>query len=177
MAVEHVKSTPVTNADAQPPVANTVGEGAPGSLREVSGFVTVPASSSVDSTFRFVRVPTNAVIKAVVITSVDQGSSGDVDIGVYYPTTGRTATADLAANAIDQDFFASAVDINAAALAPTDVTFEAGAGYTRSEWNTPLWEALGLPSDPGGEGFDIVGTLTEAVDTGGVLAVSVRYVL
>lgn len=177
MAVEHVKSTPVSNADAQPPVANTVGEGAPGSLREVSGFVTVPASSSVDSTFRCVRVPTNAIVKAVVFTSEAQANA-NFDIGVYYPTTGRTATADLAANAIDQDFFASGVSADAD-VAPTDVTFEAeSTGYERDEWNTPLWEALGLSSDPGGEGFDIVLTVTEAVTTGtGVSGLSVRYVL
>lgn len=176
MAVEHVKATPVSNSDATPIVANTVGVGAPGELREVSGFVTVPASSSIDSTFRLVRVPTNAKIKSVAITSAAQ-TAGRVDIGVYYPTTGKTAVADLAANAIDQDFFASIVEIGDAAIGLTDVTFEAEAGYIRSEINTPLWQALGLTQDPGGF-FDIVATVVnEAVTTGlGVLAASVRYV-
>lgn len=175
MAVEHVKSTPVTNSDAVPAVPNTTGEGGPGYLREVSGYLTAPASASADSTFRFVRVPTTAVVKSVVVSSEAQGA-GKIDVGVYYPATGKTAKADLAANAIDQNFFASDVDL-ASAVQPTDVTFQAGAGYLRSEINTPLWSALGLSSDPGGF-FDIVGTVhTTAVTTGtGVATLSVRYV-
>lgn len=176
MAVEHVKSTPVTNLDAVPVVPNTAAEGAPGYLRSVEGFLTVPALSSQDSTFRFVRVPTNAVIKNVRATSAAQ-VAGTVDIGVYYPTIGKTGLADLAANAIDQDFFASAFSW-AAASVNTDVTFEAEAGYLRSEWNLPLWEALGLASDPGGF-FDIVATVTAtAVTTGtGIAGIQVVYAL
>lgn len=173
MAVEHVKSTPITDLDATPAVAQTAGEGGPGYLRSVEGFLTVPASASIDSTFRFVRVPTNAVVKQVLATSAAQ-AAGEVDIGVYYPTIGKTGLPDLAANAIDQDFFASAYSW-AAASAPTDVTFEAGAGNLRSEWNTPLWSALGLTSDPGGF-FDIVATVTTAVTTGtGIAGLRVVY--
>lgn len=174
MAVEHVKATPVSNLDATPVVPNTVGQGAPGNLREVSGFVTVPASASIDSTLRLVRVPTTAKVKQVILSSAAQ-ADGNVDIGVYYPTTGRTAVADLAANAIDQDFFATAVALDSA-IVGTDVTFEAGAGYLRSEINTPLWQALGLTADPGGF-FDIAFTVQEAITTGAALAaLSVRYV-
>lgn len=175
MAVEHVKSTPVTNLDATPIVPSTAGEGGKGYLTEISGYVTAPASASADSTFRFVRVPTTAKIKAVVLASGAQGA-GKVDVGLYYPTTGRTGVADLAANALDQDFFATDVDL-ASAVQPTDVTFEAGAGYILSEINTPLWQAAGLTSDPGGF-LDIAATVhTTAVTTGtGVIMLSVRYV-
>lgn len=173
MAVEHVKSTPVSNFDATPAVANTAGEGGPGYLRSVEGSLTVPASSSIDSTLRFVQVPTNAVIKNVRVTTAAQ-TVGVADFGVYYPVSGKTGVADLAANAIDQDFFASAVDLGTA-LPWTDITFEAGAGYLRSEINLPLWEALGLTSDPGGF-FVIAATVTTAVTTGaGLAAVQVVY--
>lgn len=173
MAVEHVKSTPVSNLDATPVVPNTSGEGGGDYVRSIEGFVTVPASSSIDSTFRFVRVPTNCVIKRVLQSSAAQ-TDGSWDVGVYYPTTGRTGLPDLAANAIDQDFFASAVASDAA-TAYTDITYEAGAGNLRAEANTPLWSALGLTSDPGGF-FDIVATVTEAVTTGaGVLLLKVEY--
>ena len=175
MAVEHVKTTSITNWDAVPAVSATAGQGGPGYVQEVSGYVTVPASASADSTFRLVRVPSDCVVKSVVISSEAQGA-GTVDVGVYYPTSGKTGVADLVANAIDQDFFATVVDL-ASALAPTDVTFEAGAGNLRSEINTPLWQALGLSSDPGGF-FDVVATVkTTAITTGtGVLAGSVRFV-
>lgn len=175
MAVEHVKSTPVTDLDATPRVVPTAGKGANGDLSEVSATVTYPASSSIDSTFRYVRVPTNCVVKSVKFASAAQ-AAGAVDIGLYYPTTGKTGLPDLAANAIDQDFFASAVSV-AAASGMTDVTFEGGTGYILSEINTPLWQAAGLTTDPGGY-FDVVATVTTAVTTGAAAtALRVEYVV
>ena len=174
MAIVHVKSTPVTNADATPVVPNTTGEGAKGYLVEVSGYVTIPASASDDSTLRFVRVPTTAKVKSVRFASEAQ-AAGACNIGVYYPTTGYTGVPDLVANTIDEAFFASAVALTSAS-GWTDVTHEAGAGYLLSEINTPLWQALGLTADPGGF-FDIAMTLSTAVTTGlGVAALSVSYV-
>jgi hypothetical protein len=174
MAVDHVKSTPITNSDATPVVANNTGGGAQGHLKEVTGSSVAVASSSADATYRFCRVPSNAKVKRVVITSEAQGA-GKLDIGVYYPTTGPTGVADLAANAIDQDFFATVVDC-ASAVQPTDITNESGT-YTIDKWNKALWDAVGLTSDPGGY-FDIVGTVkTTAVTTGtGIWGLSVAYV-
>jgi hypothetical protein len=171
MSVEHIKSTPVTNLDATPVVPNTEGEGAQGYLREVTGSLVAPASASADSTFRFVRVPSNCKVKRVRITSQAQ-AAGKVDVGVYYPAS--TAHPDLAANAIDQDFFATDVDL-ASAVQPTDITNESGT-YTADKWNQPLWQAVGLTSDPGGF-FDIVGTVhTTAVTTGtGIVGLSVEH--
>lgn len=174
MAVDHVKSTPITNSDATPVVLNTNGEGAAGSLQNVTGSAVAVASSSADSTYRFVRVPSTAKIKQIRATSQAQGA-GSFDFGVYYPTTGKTGKADLAANAIDQDFFATAVDFSSA-VQPTDITNESGT-YTADKWNLPLWAAVGLTSDPGGY-FDIVGTVkTTAVTTGtGIMGLDVDYV-
>lgn len=176
MAVSHLKSTPITNLDATPAVQNTAGEGAPGYVRSVKGSVVAIAADSVDTTYRLVRVPSNAQIDSVVISSDAQGA-GAVDVGVYYPTIGKTGLPDLAANAIDRDFFASAVDL-ASAVVATDITFEAGGttGYAKSEYNTPIWQALGLTTDPGGF-FDIVATVTTtAVTTGtGTIALRVNY--
>lgn len=175
MAVEHVKSTPVSNLDASPIVPNTAGEGGLGISRQVDGYVTVPAAASVDSTFRLVRVPTTAKVKRVSVESEAQGA-GKVDIGVYYPTTGKTGVADLAANAVDQDFFALVVDL-AAAVTPTDATHTSTSAYTLDKRTQPLWQAVGLTSDPGGF-FDIVATVkTTAVTTGtGKLGLLVTYV-
>lgn len=175
MAVDHVKSTTVTNLDASPVVVNTSGLGSAGYLVEVTGSSVAVASSSADSTYRFVRVPTTAKLKSLVFTSQAQGA-GKVDLGLYYPTTGPTATADLAANAIDQDFFATVIDC-ASAVVPTDAINESGSN-TIDKWNQPLWQAVGLSADPGGLGFDIVATVkTTDVTTGtGKWGVSARYV-
>jgi hypothetical protein len=177
MAVDHVKSTPITNLDASPIVPNTSGEGASGFLVNIEGSAVALASSSVDATYQLVRVPSNAKIKRIVFESAAQ-TAGKFDIGVYYATDGQGGkpTALLAAAAIDQDLFVSAVDC-ASAVSRTDVTNESGT-YTIDKRNQPLWQAAGLSSDPGGQ-FDIVATVvTTAVTTGtGRLGISVDYVM
>lgn len=173
MAISHLKSTPVTNDDATPIVPNTTGEGGKGYIVEVDGYVTAVAADSIDTTYRFVRVPTTAKIKSVTLESEAQ-AAGAIDIGVYYPTTGKTAKADLAANAIDQDFFASAVSI-AALVTPTNVVNESTT-YSLDKRTQPLWQAVGLTSDPTGF-FDIVATVTTAITTGtGKVGLRVSYV-
>lgn len=175
MTVKHQSSASLVNDVATPLVPNATGVGAQGYVKEVSDWVNVVTASAADSTLRIVRVPTNAKVKQVILTSQAQGA-GKFDIGVYYPTDGKTGVADLAANAIDQDFFATAVDC-ASAVQPTDITNESGT-YTADKWNQPLWQAVGLSVDPGGE-FDIVATVkTTDVTTGtGILGLSVRFVM
>jgi len=164
MSVDHVKSTYITNLDASPAVINTAGEGGPAALKSIEGFATAVASSSINATYQFVRVPSNCKVKAVHLESAAQ-AQGSFDIGVYYATDGEgnQPTALLAAAAISQALFASAVDLTSA-VGITDVTNESGS-YTIDKRVQPLWQAAGLTSDPGGY-FDIVGTVTTAVTTG-----------
>src|SRR3989304_5175392 len=157
MAVDHVKSTPITNLDASPPVANQSGKGAGGALQHVQGSATGVLNSSADATYQFCRVPSNAKVKHLYFESGAQ-TAGKIDLGVYYATDGnlQRPTALLAANAIDQDFFASVIDC-ASAVARADVVNESTTN-TAAKRNQPLWQALGLATDPGGW-FDIVGTV------------------
>lgn len=175
MAVDHVKSTFITNLDATPAVANTAGEGAATALKSVDGWTTAVASSSVDATYQIVRVPSNCKVKNVTLESEAQGA-GAFDIGVYYATDGEgnQPTALLAAAAISRALFGSAVSA-ASAVTPTDVTNESGT-YTLDKRTQPLWQAAGLTSDPGGW-FDIVMTVTTtAVTTGtGKMGLRVAY--
>lgn len=175
MSVDHVKSTPITNLDASPVVQITAGEGGSAPLKSISsGDVVGVASSSINATYQFVRVPSNAKVKQVLFDSEAQ-AAGAIDIGVYYATDGLGGkpTSLLAANAISQSFFASAVALTSAST-QTDVTNEAGT-FTPAKRNQPLWQALGLSSDPGGN-FDIAGTLTTAITTGGgKMGMTVNY--
>lgn len=177
MAVDHVKSTPITNLDASPRVVSNTGMGAPGDLKNVEGSAVAVASSSADATYQLVRIPSNAKVKNIRFESAAQGA-GKFDLGLYYATNGELgkATSLLAAAAIDQDFFATDIDA-ASAVAITDVTNESGS-YTIDKRNQPIWQAVGLSSDPGGF-LDIVATVhTTAVTTGtGRLGVSVDYVM
>lgn len=173
MAVDHVKSTPITNLDAQPPAINTAGEGGPAPLKSATASAVGVASSSINATYQFVRVPSNAKIKEIMFESATQ-AAGAGDIGLYYATDGLGGkpTSLLAANAINQSFFASAVSLAPAAYG--SVLNESGS-YTVDKRNQPLWQAAGLSADPGGN-FDIVLTLTTAITTGtGLMGMTVTY--
>lgn len=174
MTVKHQQAVSITNRQATIVVPNATGAGAEGYLKNVGDSVVVVAASAADSTLRICRVPTNAKVKTVWLDSQAQGA-GAFDVGVYYPVDGPTGKADLAANAISQAFFASAVDCSAAVS--KDITNESGT-YTSDKWNQPLWQALGIATDPGGE-FDIVATVkTTDVTTGtGILGIQVDFVM
>lgn len=174
MTVKHQQAASITNRQAVPPVPNATGAGAEGYVKEVTDSVVVVTASAADSTLRILRVPTNAKIKRIWLSSAAQ-AAGAFDIGLYYPVDGPTGKADLAANAINQSLFATAVDC--AAAVEKDVTNESGT-YPINLWNQPIWQAAGLASDPGGE-FDIVATVkTTDVTTGAaVLGLSVSFVM
>lgn len=176
MAVDHVKSTPITNLDATPRVPNTAGQGGNAELKQIEGYSTAVASSSADATYQLIRVPSDAIIKELWFESEAQGA-GKFDIGVYYASDGSrngVATSLLAADAIDQDFFASVIDC-ASAVARTSILNESGTN-TLDKRDQPLWEAVGLTSDPKCN-FDIVATVkTTAITTGtGKFGVSALY--
>jgi len=166
MAVDHVKSTPITNFDASPILTPTSGgQGGPARLMHSDGYSTAVASSSADATYQLVRLPSTAKVKRITFESEAQ-TAGKFDIGVYYATDGRVgkATSLLAAAAVDQDFFATVIDC-ASAVGRTDITNESTT-YTLDKRSQPLWQAAGLSADPGGN-LDICATVkTTAVTTG-----------
>jgi hypothetical protein len=165
MAVDHVKSTFITNLDAMPSVQNTAGEGAPAPLKSVEGYATVIASGSVGATYQLLRVPSNCKLKTLSFESAAQGA-GALSLGLYYATDGeggKPASLLLAA-AISSTLFASQINC-AGAVAITEEINQAG-NFTIDKRMQPLWQAAGLSSDPGGY-FDIVATVdTTAVTTG-----------
>jgi hypothetical protein len=178
MAVENLKATAITNADASPIVSNAAGVGAPGIVREVDGYVTISASASAASTYRLVRVPTNAKIKSITLESEAQGA-GKINLSVYYSDSTTDGTPPAKTGVIvpttGDQFFASDVDL-ASAVTPTNVTNESG-NYTLDLRQQPLWKALALTTDPGGF-FDIVAVVhTTAITTGtGKTGIRVAYI-
>lgn len=175
MAVDHVKSSYITNLDSKPSVANTAGEGSAGRLHSVEGSAVAVASSSADATYQLVRIPSNCKVKRIIWDGAAQ-TAGKFDLGLYYATDGenKAPTALLAAAAINQAFFAAVID-NASAVVARDVTNDGGT-YTIDLRTQPIWQAVGLASDPGGC-FDVVATVkTTAVTTGtGRFGISLIY--
>lgn len=194
MALTHIKSASVTNRDAVPQVQNTAGKGAPGDLKEVSDFGAAAGSDNINTTIQLVRVPFDAIVKEIVVTSPSQGATGIFDVGVYYATDGSNAAgaaALLAANAVDQDFFVVGIDVGGSAAhvhaapgntlkkddqAGTPATVISTSAWVASMINKQLWDAVGLSANPGGFA-DIVATPTEAFGVGAAnIGISVRYV-
>lgn len=175
MAVDHVKSTFITNLDATPAVQNTAGEGGPAPVKDVDGWATVIASGSVGATYQLARVPSNCKVKSITFESEAQ-AAGKFNLGVYYATNGEGGqpTSLLVAAAINANLFATDIDTTSA-ISPTNETNQSG-NYTLDKRTQPLWQAAGLSSDPGGF-FDIVATVhTTAVTTGtGKMGLRVSY--
>ena len=179
-----LKSAQITALDTYQPGGDlqSAGYGASGRFVSISGTVTPLNADAANTTYQMVRVPTNASIKQVLLSSQAQ-AAGAVDIGVYYSDSKIDGTA--AANqgvvvpTTGKTFFASQISL-ASAVAQTDETFQnaaTGGAYNQSLVNKRLWDALGLTSDPGGF-FDIVLTVdTTAVTTGGgFVSLTVNYI-
>lgn len=167
MGVEHKKSTAITNRDSTPPVLSNASI-AGGEVKEAVGVVEVVPTDDANSTIRFAQVPSNARISQVLLSCDDSGTAGAMDIGIY------KATQD-GGQVVDADFFATAQSLAAAALKNSDVTHLSGNfGIEKSE--LPLWKALGLTEDPK-ISYDLVGTVTTAVETQATVAAKVKYVI
>lgn len=165
MAVVNLKSQVVTDQDASPAVKTSQLE-VGGAIREAIGVVQTNSDDSSGSTYRMVRLPSRARVTQVLLSSDDSGTTGDTDVGLYLADGGAVE---------DADFFASAVDINAAALSHSDVTYESGVVGPEDQ-SKRLWEQLGESEDPNVM-YDIALTLTEAVTAATDIALKVRYVL
>lgn len=157
MAVEALKSTSITNADATPIVANTAGEGAAAPLIVQSEYITVSAAASATSTYRMIRLATTAKLK-LLVGEWEAMAAGKVNLSLYYSSGYATdgSPQDSRAGALvsgGDQFFASDVDLAALSLG-TALTNESG-NYPLSKRNMPLWQAVGLTADPGGF-FDLV---------------------
>lgn len=167
MAVVNTKSNAVTIGDSRPPTANQ--EVSPkyhgGRLKESVGFVAAGSADSIGSTYRLARVHSSVRVSAVLL-SCTAVTGAAADIGIC-------ETADNGGAAVDADLFASAQTL-ASALTGTDVTHEAGT-IGPDDIEKPLWQLLGLTSDPG-KLYDVTATLTAAATAAGTVAVAVRFV-
>jgi hypothetical protein len=168
MATTNRTSNTITNATTVPKTANYPANGGPGSLKEVAGYVTPAADDSSTSVHRYCRVPSNARISQVLLSTGDATSAGAIDIGIYQ-------TAENGGAVVDADLFASAVDLTGGPMKNLDVTEESGQ-YSVDELVKPLWEVLGLSTDPCRE-YDVAATITTTFNGGDTKCViKVRYV-
>lgn len=165
MAVVTVKSTAITNRDATPAVPNNA-HIQHGLLKECVATYEVATGDSSTSKYRMMQVPSNARISQLLLVSDDMGTATAADFGIY-------DTTENGGSVVDADFFSAAVSLNGGALSDSDITH--GNAFGKEDAEKPLWEALGLTSDPK-KYYDVVATLTADADAGGTLTLKLRYV-
>jgi len=175
MAVVTLKSTMITNRDATPKVL-TDAFVANGEMLEVEGYVAPANGDSATSKYKLCDVPSNARMSSLLMQCTALGAGAQLALGVFWPTfipLGADLLASNAGLAIDDDFFATAVDVSAA-LAQSEFINESGTN-TIAKQEMPLWQALGLASDPG-INLDIVASVVVAIAAAGFVSVKARYI-
>lgn len=171
-------STNISNLNSIPVVPNTTGEYGPGFLRSVTGHVAAVTSDAIGTLYPLVRIPTNAKVKQVLLTCAALTGSSAADIDVAYSSSTQDQTnvslqgTIVQVSAADNQLFGAGQTL-ASALKNNDQTF--ANTFTTDNQNNPLWSVLGLASDPGGM-FDLVLKVTATINTGGDVALEVRYV-
>lgn len=164
MGVVDTQSTAITNANATQPRVINPSYLAGGSLRMSIGYVEVAAADSDASTYRFVRLPSNAVIFRLEILNDAIAGGTSYDAGLY-----KTAAAGGAA--VDADVFATAIDMSVARTLPQDAMFEV---LDIANVEKRLWELAGLTADPMCE-YDVVLTANTVGSAAGTIAVRVVW--
>lgn len=169
-----LKSLSITNLDASPIVKNTAPNGAQFKMIKIADFVTVTAAgiAASGSTYKMVRLPTNAYLKHVNLamdSALDTGAGSAAltfDIGVFYSDSTVDGTpAASQGTAVGDNDIADAYSI----LGGTSFMHVEAGKWTAAKRQQPLWQAAGLSVDPGGQ-FDIVVTVETGANTGAAVA-------
>lgn len=112
------------------------------------------------------RLPVDALIHSLKFGCDDLGTAGTVDIGVYRKKKDGTYVA------VDADAFANDIDVNTAAVAPTEYRFSAKGIETALQ---PLYTLAGLSARPA-YGDLYIGLTTDTGTTAdGTVLVNIQY--
>ena len=167
-----LKSTMITNRDANPKVLSDVYLGG-GGLKAAEGFVTTGAQDNTASRYIMLSIPSNARVESVKLQTQALGTSASLDVGVNYPETiplGSGLSASSAGAVINTTCFASAQACSNA-LAATELV---GANVAINAQEKQLWDLAGLTSDPG-LNLDIVIQVHAATSLAGYVGLKATY--
>lgn len=149
MGTEALKTTVVTNLDANPVVYATVARGAPGRVQSVDGYLTVTTAKDAGSTYQLCRVKSTVKLKHVYVGVDATVTTFANDIGFYYSTSDHDGTPKaLQGTAVNttsgSQLLGAAVDLKTVGLV------DYIKNMTAAKRDLPLWSACGLTVDPGG---------------------------
>jgi hypothetical protein len=176
MSGEAIKSTAVTNLDAAPPVRATSGKGGFYEPVMIEAIAHITTGMDNTSTYRLVRVPSNAIVKKVEAWLDAAGTTITGDFGIWYSSNPNDEVGKSVGltGVIHQAHWAAAKAM-AAIVTPTEITFGTllGADANKELWNTT---GSGLTSDPGGF-IDVVFALTSTSGSAADINVRVTYAM
>jgi hypothetical protein len=186
MAADTVKSASITTLDGAPqnatsPTQLTEGLGAAGRLIDHSDYVVMTAGglASTSSTYKLLRLPTQCILKLARLftkSGLDSSTGLAVDLGAYYSDSTIDGTpASLQGTLISATCFMSNVAFGQSG-AGSEVN--ALSNLDANLRNAPLWQQVGLSSDPGGY-IDIVlavHTIASGTATAGNVALNAETV-
>ena len=162
MAVVTVKSSLITARDSGGKSSLSTG---PRRLYDEADTVEVTNGDSIGSKFVLGSVPSNASMRSLTVLC-DAITSAAADFGLYRTTQDGGA-------AVDADLFGSAVSLATAITTGTNVLHESGV-LDIANIAKPLWQVLGLTSDPQVM-YDVVATLTAAATATGTLSARITF--
>ncbi len=173
MAINNRSSTMISNRDASPLILSNPSFSR-SDLKEAYGYVSAVNADSAGSIYRMFQMPSNMRLSSIILQCEALGAGAKVDVGAYYGNDAKDIFLGnvLAGAVISANFFATAVDVSGA-LGPTDVSNESGS-YTLDKQQMPLWQALGLASDPECH-IDIAAVVNVAIAATGLLSLKGRY--
>lgn len=164
MAVANSKSQLITDLDANPPVRRFAHLHGLPVYRSFSD-VEVAAADDNGSVYRVLRLPSNArIVKLAILNDAITGGT-NYGLGVY-------ETAKNLGGVVDADVFASVISMEVARTLGFDATFEAGLDIANGD--RPLWQLLGLSSDPQKQ-YDIAYTGTVVGTSAGTLGLDALW--
>lgn len=157
------KSILITNAEAGPVIfspALTAG----GRLRETAVVVEVAAADADGKVLRLCRVHSSWRISQIMVANDAITAGTAYDLGLYNIEDGA---------AVDDDLFASAVDLSSAS-GYRDLAYEAAAtAIDKAE--KPLWQRIANVTEDPGIYYDLCLTADTVGSADGTIAVLVRY--
>lgn len=177
MVTETLKAAVISNLDATPVVAPTGAEGAPSYLKSVEDFLTPTSGKTAGSVYRFVRIPSYAKVKALIVAGAAQ-TVGKYDWGLYHSdsTVDGTPATKNNGTKLNSDSISYFASDHSFASAVNDSNITNLRLHTPAKRNMPMWQAAGLSSDPGGF-FDVAATLTTDLTTGAIMGARVEFAI
>lgn len=159
------KSNQCTNNQALPRVANNMG----GDVKIVESRTSISSTVATADLLQLLEVNWEDNIKSLKVFNTDLGTACPVKVGIAH---GNGSTSALG-TVIDDDYFATALELGTASTTGTEIRFSAPA---LTESDKKVWEMAGLSANPGGTAIILATVGTVNTGTTGTVLVQATLV-